>query len=114
MIYGDYAEPNPPARILASLAQGEIDVAVVWGPLGGYFAARQAVPLKVTPVRPSFDGPKLPMVFDISMAVRKEDVALRQEVDAALARRRDDVDRILSQYGVPRHDRPSRHVDAVR
>jgi mxaJ protein len=113
MIYGDYAEPNPPARILDALAQGEIDVAVVWGPLGGYFASRQAVPLKVAPVRPSFDGPKLPMVFDISMAVRAQDEALRQEVDIALARRRADVDRILEDYGVPRLDRPSRHAGAM-
>ena len=110
MVYGDYGEPNPPARILASLAQGEIDVAVVWGPLGGYFATRQAVPLKVTPVRPSFDGPQLPMVFDISMAVRKEDDALRQEVDAALSRRRTDVDAILAAYGVPRIDAGVKHA----
>jgi mxaJ protein len=110
MLYGDYGEPSPPARILASLAQGEIDVAVVWGPLGGYFATRQAVPLKMTPVRPAFDGPQLPMVFDISMAVRKEDEALRQEVDAALARRRTDVDAILAAYGVPRVDGAVRHA----
>jgi mxaJ protein len=104
MIYGDYSDPNPPARIIEALAKGEIDVAIVWGPLGGYFAERESVPLKVTPVRPIFDGPQLPMVFDISMAVRKGDEALRQEIDAALARRRSEVDAILAAYGVPRLD----------
>ncbi len=104
MIYGDYREPNPPARILKALSEGEIDVAIVWGALGGYFAKRGSMPLKVTPVRPIFDGPQLPMVFDISMAVRKEDEALRQDIDAALARRRAEVDAILSAYGVPRLD----------
>jgi mxaJ protein len=104
MIYGDYNDPNPPARILEALASGEIDVAIVWGPLGGYFAERESVPLKITPVRPIFDGPQLPMVFDISMAVRKEDEALRQEVDRALARRRAEVDAILAAYAVPRLD----------
>jgi mxaJ protein len=104
MIYGDYSDPNPPARILEALAMREIDVAIVWGPLGGYFSEHESVPLKVTPVRPIFDGPQLPMVFDISMAVRKEDEALRQEVDAALARRRADVDAILAAYHVPRLD----------
>jgi mxaJ protein len=54
------------------------------------------------------------MVFDISMAVRREDEALRREVDAALARRRADVDRILTQYRVPRLDHPSHHADVVR
>ncbi|WP_262297892.1 substrate-binding domain-containing protein [Microvirga sesbaniae] len=104
MIYGDYNEPDPPARILKALANGDIDVAVVWGPLGGYFAGRETVPLNVTPVRPIFDGPQLPMAFDISMAVRKEDESLRQEVDAALARHRPEVDAILAAYGVPRLD----------
>src|SRR5204863_223733 len=39
-VYADYAQPNPPARILDALIAGEIDVAVVWGPLAGYFALR--------------------------------------------------------------------------
>jgi mxaJ protein len=104
MIYGDYSQPNPPARILHDLAEGEIDIAVVWGAVGGYFAQHEKVPLRVTPVRPAFDGPQLPMVFDISMAVRKEDEALRQEIDTVLSRRRADIDAILSEYGVPRLD----------
>jgi mxaJ protein len=111
MIYGDYREPNPPERILQALAGGEIDVAIVWGPLGGYFAARESASLKVTPVRPAFDGPQLPMVFDISMAVRKEDEALRQEIDAAVARRRAEFDAILSAYGVPRLDRSQKRAE---
>jgi mxaJ protein len=104
MIYGNYSDPNPPTRILEALAKREIDVAIVWGPLGGYFPKHESVPLKVTPVRPIFDGPQLPMVFDISMAVRKEDEALRQEIDTALSRRRADVDAILATYHVPRLD----------
>lgn len=111
MIYGDYNDPNPPMRILEALVNGEIDVAVVWGPFGGYFAERGSVPLKVMPVQPVFDGPQLPMMFDISMAVRKEDEALRQEVDAALARRRTQVDAILAAYGVPRLDAGLKQVE---
>jgi mxaJ protein len=110
MIYGDYTEPNPPARILEALAKREIDVAIVWGPLGGYFAEHGSVPLRVTSVRPIFDGPQLPMVFDISMAVRKEDEALRQEIDAVLTRRRADVAAILAAYGVPRLDEGLKQV----
>ena len=30
-IYGDYREPNPPARLIEALAQGEIDVAIALG-----------------------------------------------------------------------------------
>jgi mxaJ protein len=103
-VYGDYARPNPPARIIEAVASGDIDAAVAWGPLAGYFAPRQAVPLRVTPVQPQFDGPELPMIFDISLGVRKADQMLQQELDAALARRHSDVDRLLANYGVPRVD----------
>jgi mxaJ protein len=112
MIYGDYREPDPPARILHALAAGAIDVAAVWGPLAGYFASRGPVPLKLAPVHPALDGPHLPMVWDISMAVRKEDQALRHEIDAAIERRRAAVDAILAEYGVPRLDRPQRRAEA--
>jgi mxaJ protein len=113
-LYGDYREPNPPARIVKAVADGDIDVAIVWGPLGGYFAGRQTVALRTTPVRPQFDGPQLPMVFDISMGVRKEDETLRQELDAVMDRRRHDIDAILAAYGVPRVDRPARKAEAPR
>lgn len=100
-IYGDYREPNPPARLIEAVAKGEVDVAVAWGPLGGYFAGRQAVPLRVTPLRERGDGPGAPFVFAIAMGVRHRDTALMRRVGAVLERRRDDVRRILEEYGVP-------------
>jgi mxaJ protein len=102
-LYGDYREPNPPARIIAAVADHEIDAAVAWGPLAGYFATRQKTQLRVTPVHPQSDA-KLPMVWDIAMAVRNDDAALQRDVDAALERRRADIDEILASYGVPRVD----------
>jgi mxaJ protein len=103
-LYGNYAEPNPPARIVKAVADGEIAVAVVWGPLAGYFATREGVPLRLTPVQPQVDGLRLPMVFDISMGVRRDDEALQREIGEALARRKAEIGGILAQYGVPRLD----------
>jgi mxaJ protein len=42
----------------------------------------------------------------MSLGVRKADVDLQQELDAVLLRRRDEIDAILDQYGVPRADAP--------
>ncbi|WP_181178304.1 substrate-binding domain-containing protein [Mesorhizobium sp. B4-1-3] len=100
-VYGDYSAPNPPARIVEAVANGEIDLAVVWGPLAGYFAQKQKVLLRITPVSPRIDGPQLPLMYDISMGVRREDDALRSEVNSALARHKAEIDAILTQYGVP-------------
>ena len=101
-VYGDYTEANPPARIVDAVAAGEVDVAVVWGPLAGFFARREPVPLEIVPVSPQVDLPFLPFVFDISMGVRREDTALRDELDAILERRRPEIEAILDRYGVPR------------
>jgi mxaJ protein len=101
-LYGDYARPDPPARIIAAVASGEIDVAVAWGPLAGYFADRQTIPLEVTPVDAADLAAGLPMTFAIAMAVRREDESLGRAVDAALRRRAKDVEAVLAAYHVPR------------
>jgi len=102
-VYGDYSQPNPPARILDALAADSIDVAIVWGPLAGWYARRVSrTPLTVTPVSPQVDVPFLPFVFDMSMGVRRDAPGLKAEVEDVLARRHAAVERILDDYGVPR------------
>ena len=101
-IYGDYARANPPSQIIEAVARGDVDVAVAWGPLAGYFAKRQRVPLAVVPVSPQVDLPHLPFVFDISMGVRRGDNAMRDKLDEIINRDRAEIEKILDEYGVPR------------
>ena len=100
-LYGDYAQPNPPARIIDAVADGTIDVALVWGPLAGYFAPRAAVPLDLRPL--SFDprNPDLPFVYDIAVGVRRGDAEMRERIERALDGRRVDVEALLAEFGVP-------------
>jgi mxaJ protein len=106
-ILGDYREPNPPSRIVRAVANGEIDVGIVWGPLAGYFAKQSSVPLRVDPVSPEIDLPYLPFVFDMAIGVRRGEGAFRDRLDDVLRRRRRDIDRLLASYGVPRADTPA-------
>jgi mxaJ protein len=104
-VYGDYRRPNPPARIVEAVANGDIDVAIVWGPLAGYFAPRQKVALDIRPISPQIDLPYLPFVFDISIGVRRGNDSLHAEVEQVLRRKRPAVDSILERFHVPRLDR---------
>ena len=106
-VLGDYREPNPPSRIMRAVERGEVDVAVVWGPLAGYFAKRSPVPLRVVPVSPEIDLPYLPFVFDMAMGVQRGDTLLRNRLDDVIRRRRREIDRLLADYGVPRADTPA-------
>lgn len=100
-VYGDYRTNSPPSNLITAVARGEVDVAAAWGPLAGYFAARQPVPLTITPVQdPSTET--IPFTFGISMAVRRGDTGRLATLDAFLDRRRAEIDAILAAYHVPR------------
>jgi mxaJ protein len=103
-VLGDYGQPNPPARIVEAVAEGQIDVAVVWGPVAGYFAAQETPPLVVTPVAHQFDTATLPMAFNISMGVRLDEGELRMRIEDALRARKPQIDALLAAYHVPRLD----------
>jgi mxaJ protein len=100
-VIGNYNDPNPPARIVEAVAKHEIDVAIAWGPLAGYFAAKQKVPLAVTPMGSGFDTPFLPLAFNISMGVKRGNQELKTELDRWMERRQPEIQRILASYGVP-------------
>jgi mxaJ protein len=102
LVYGDYRNPNPTAPIVDAVARGDVDVAIVWGPIAGYFAKRQRVPLDLVPVSPQIDLPFMPFVFDMSLGVRRQDKAFRDELDSLLQRERPAISAILDEYGVPR------------
>ena len=103
-VYGDYRQPHPASKIVDAVANGDVDVAIVWGPLAGYFAKQSSTPLDVVPVRPRVDLPYLPFVFDIAMGVRRGDSTFRASIDAVIERRHAAIDSILADYGVPRVD----------
>jgi mxaJ protein len=101
MLYGDYRRPNPPAQIIEAVEHGNIDVALVWGPLAGYFAARSPVPLRLEPVRPWLADMQWPMQFDISVGVQKDNQKLLKQIDSILGRRSSDIRRLLEAYHIP-------------
>jgi mxaJ protein len=99
-LLGDYQDANPPARIIDAVAASEIDVAVVWGPVAGYFAKREAVPLRVKPLT-SIGDTKLPFAYDISMGVRPGQPVFKTRIEKALGRSMPAIHNLLAEYSVP-------------
>ena len=100
MVYGDYRDDHPLSDIVDAVAASEVDVAAVWGPVAGYFAAREKPPLVVTSIAGSAEA-RLPMTFDISMGVLRTDKQLKAQVDSALSSLAPQIKAILASYGVP-------------
>jgi mxaJ protein len=99
-LFGSYREENPPRKLIDAVEHGDVDVAIVWGPFAGYFAKTARMPLELTPVAPSmFMG--VPFSYDISLAVRKGNQALKESLDSVLARESAAIQTLLAEYGVP-------------
>jgi mxaJ protein len=101
MLYGNYETSNPPAAIVHAVANGDVDVALVWGPLAGYFAARSAVPLRLERVTPVLDDKTWPMTYGISVGVNRRNPELLTEIERILDDEQATVNTILSTYAVP-------------
>jgi mxaJ protein len=101
MIYGDYREPDPPARLIEAVEHGEIDVAAAWGPLAGYVAKTSTVPLTVTPIAAGERFAPQQFQFEIAMGVRKGDHALRDRLNDFIAQNGSEIAALRADYGVP-------------
>lgn len=94
-----YNAQRRPGDIIDAVVKGDVDVAVVWGPLAGYFARRAGVPLDMVALPDSDALTGLPFAYDIALGVRRGDRAFRSELEGALQRRRADVGKLLAEYG---------------
>jgi mxaJ protein len=90
-----------PGKEVEDLIAGRIDVALVWGPIAGYFQKKKGeASLALVPIEDP-GNPNAPFAFDISMGVRKTDTELKARLEQALDRKRDEIRAILESFGVP-------------
>lgn len=92
-----YESPN--AEMMADLDAGVIDVALMWGPLAGYYAAKDKTPMTLQPLLKETGGPK--MTYRIAMGVRHSDQNWKRDLNKLIAANRDEIVAILRGYGVP-------------
>jgi mxaJ protein len=92
----------PPSFLIDDLAKKEIDIAIAWGPIGGYFAKQSKVPMEVR-VIPEYSKTNLKgkEFWNISVATRRKDKELMALIDASLLKNKDKIDKILDDYGIP-------------
>jgi mxaJ protein len=99
--HGWYNEDDRPEDIINAVANDEVDVALAWGPLAGYFAKQSKVPLKITPLGERDSLADVPFRFNIAMAVRRRDRELRDSLEKTLKARAPEIQAILKEYGIP-------------
>jgi quinoprotein dehydrogenase-associated probable ABC transporter substrate-binding protein len=101
---------SPAEAMIADLARGEIEGALLWGPIGGFFARNAPTPLSVTPLVKERERPAL--TYRITMGLRHNEPDWKRRLNQVLRRRQDDINRVLLDYGVPLLDEDDRPITA--
>lgn len=100
-----YAMMNPdpaqyPGELLEKeLVSGKVDVAIVWGPIAGFFAKRvTSVELKVVPMK---SEPGVRFEYEMAMGVRYGEREWKQQVEQLIDSQGAAIRDILAEYRVP-------------
>jgi len=95
------AADRSPAEMIAAVDRGDIDVAMLWGPSAGWFARGHGDRLDIAPVTADPRAPDLVFTYAMAPAVRRDDDAFGERVQAALDRRAGEIRALIESYGVP-------------
>lgn len=101
------ATDAPQAAIVDAVAHNVIDVALIWGPFAGYFAKPYGPRLHIDTITGDAAAPGLAFSFPMAAATRREDTALRNDVQAALDRNETAIAAILKADNIPLTSRPA-------
>jgi quinoprotein dehydrogenase-associated probable ABC transporter substrate-binding protein len=90
---------SPVTNMLDDLAAGEIEAAILWGPLGGPLVKTQYSGMKVTPLVKETLPPRL--FFRITMGVRQGEKVWQRKLNSLIRRNQDEINALLIDAGVP-------------
>jgi quinoprotein dehydrogenase-associated probable ABC transporter substrate-binding protein len=89
----------PAEKMIGEIVSGELDVGVLWGPMGGYYASRSQPKLVVIPMVKETKGPR--MSYRITMGMRRNEPEWKNQINELIAKKQHDINAILLSYGVP-------------
>ncbi len=95
-----FSDINPPGAVIQAVADKKVDVAIVWGPIAGYFGAKVNTPLVMNPIT---SDPKtgIPFSFSIAMATGRRNRALRDSLQTFIDHNQDKLNGILRSFNIP-------------
>lgn len=91
-------------EVVKAVADGRVGIAIVWGPVAGYFAHSSRVPLTVTPVSRQFSFSGIPFTYSMGFGVHKQDQALLRQLNESIRRLQPKINQLLAGFGVPMVD----------
>ena len=87
------------AVMMRDLAADDIDAAILWGPMAGYYARQAGSTMTVIPLVKEIGGPRL--IYRIAMGVRYTDQDWKRLLNRKIQENQDIINRLLLSFAVP-------------
>jgi mxaJ protein len=110
-INADESSSKAAQALIAQVASGELDAGILWGPVGGYYAQRSPVALRLVPLAKENAGPRT--IYGITMGVRPNEPQWKHTINKLLAENQAGIYAILEGYNVPVLDEKGNLVAAA-
>lgn len=91
---------NKPEDIIRAVADQKVDVAIVWGPIAGYYAKQIGADLELTPVLDDSVS-RIPFAYSMGMATRRREREFRDSLQKFLDTKAPEIRDLLQQFGIP-------------
>jgi len=98
-LFVDRRHESPTLDMLADLENGEIDAAILWGPIGGPLVKTDHPNLVAIPLIKETLPPRL--YFRITMGVRQGEKVWQRKLNSLIRRNQDEINALLANAGVP-------------
>ncbi|MEM8729790.1 MAG: substrate-binding domain-containing protein [Pseudomonadota bacterium] len=95
----DRRHESPATNMLDDLEAGEIDAALLWGPIAGPLVKTDYPDMTVIPLIKEELPPRL--FFRITMGVRQGEKVWQRELNSLIRRNQDEINTLLANAGVP-------------
>lgn len=89
-------------RMLRDMKAGQIDAAILWGPMAGYYAKEMKADVTIVPLVKEKNGER--MAYRITMGVRPSDQEWKRTLNKVIRENQKEINKILLDYNVPLMD----------
>lgn len=100
---------SPTRQMIEDIVKGDVDVGLLWGPIAGFYAKHENMPLTIMALKNEPGAPR--MDYRVAMGVRANEPEWRRRINAVIVKRRPEITAILQDYGVPLLDERGQLTD---
>jgi quinoprotein dehydrogenase-associated probable ABC transporter substrate-binding protein len=95
-----YGVEDRPSKIIEAVRDKQVDIAIVWGPIAGYWNVQLKADLAVTAIENDTVS-NIPFAFSMAMGTRRGEPQFRDSLQKFLDTRRPEIEALLKEYGIP-------------